>query len=154
LNIGLNAHPNDPTFLNNLAYTYALDGKIEEAETKLGQLEKQTKEDADEITVCRKATKGLVAFKKKDVERGRSLYQEAITMAKDLGDQELVWNAVLNYLREEILATGERLPEEVINEVKSIQANADQKYISALKDEVVALIEDRTIKPEKRFGPK
>ena len=70
-------------------------------------------------------------------------------MAKDLGDQELVWNAVLNYLREEILATGEPLPEEVSNEVKSIQANADQKYISALKDEIVALIEDRTIKPEK-----
>lgn len=148
LNIGLNAHPNDPTFLNNLAYTYALDGKIEEAETKLGQLEKQTKEDADEITVCRKATKGLVAFKKKDVERGRYLYQEAITMAKDLGDQELVWNAVLNYLREEILATDERLPEEVINEVRSIQANPDQKYISALKDEVIALVEGRTIKAE------
>lgn len=148
LNIALNAHPNDPTFLNNLAYTYALDGKIEEAEMKLGQLEKQTKEDADEITVCRKATKGLVAFKKKDVELGRSLYQEAITMAKDLGDQELVWNAILNYLREEMLATGVRLPEEVINEVRSIQANADQKYITALKEEVIALIEDRTIKPE------
>lgn len=145
LNIGLNAHPNDPTFLNNLAYTYALDNKIEEAEKKLGQLEKQTKEDTDEITVCRKATKGLVFFKKKDIERGRSLYQEAITMAKDIGDQELVWNAVLNYLREEMLATGEQLPNEVINEVRGIQANSDQKYISVLKDEVVALIENRTM---------
>ena len=47
-----------------------------------------------------------------------------------------------------MLATGERLPEEVINEVRSIQANADQKYITALKEEVIALIEDRTIKPE------
>lgn len=145
LNIGLNAHPNDPTFLNNLAYTYALDKKIEEAEKKLGQLEKQTRDDFDEITVCRKATKGLVAFKKNDIERGRSLYHEAITMAKDIGDQELVWNAVLNYLREEMLATGEQLPDGVINEVRSIQANADQKYISALKDEVIDLIENRTI---------
>lgn len=148
LNIGLNAHPNDPTFLNNLAYTYALDGKIEEAETKLGLLEKQAKEDADEITVCRKATKGLVAFKKNDIIQGRALYQEAITKAKDLGDQELVWNAVLNYLREEILATGEQLTEEVINEVKSIHAGDDQKYITALKDEVIALVENRTIKSQ------
>ena len=149
LNIGLNAHPNEPTFLNNLAYTYALDGKIQEAEMMLAQLEKQCKEEiCDEISVCRKATNGLVAFKRKDVERGRSLYQEAIMMAKSLGDQELVWNAVLNYLREEMLATGEQLPEEIINEVKSIQANADQKYITALKDDVIALIENRTIKSD------
>ena len=145
LNIGLNAHPNTPTLLNNLAYTLALDGKLDEADAKIEQVERVGKNVIDdEINVCLTATKGLIAFKRKNVDLGRTLYHSAINMARDLNDQELLWNAVLNYLREEFIATGEQPTEEVVNKVKGIQANSDQKYISALKEEVLALWEKKT----------
>lgn len=147
LNIGLNAHPNAPILLNNLAYTLALDGKLDEADIKIEQIERLGKNDIDiETEICHTATRGLVAFKKKDINLGRVLYHNAIFMAKELNDQELIWNATLNYLREEIIATGELPSEEVIKKVKEIQANSEQKYIMALKKDVLALWEKKTIK--------
>lgn len=146
LNIGLNAHPNAPILLNNLAYTYALDGKIDDAEVKLSHIERISKAEIDlETNICLIATKGLVAFKRKDFDSGRYLYHQAINMAKGLDDKELVWNASLNYLREEMIATGELPSEEIVKYVKGIQPNPDQKYITALKEDVIALWENKTI---------
>ena len=147
LSVSLNAHPNAPILLNNLAYTYALDGKLEDAELRLEQIERLNKTEIDiDTSVCLTATKGLVAFKRKDVETGRILYQQAINMAKDLNNKELIWNAALNYLREEKLATGEQPSEDIVKMVKDIQPGPDQKYITALKDEVLALWDNKTVK--------
>ena len=142
LNVGLNAHPNEPTLLNNLAYTLALDGKLDEADAKIEQVGRLGKSEIGiDTNVCLIATKGLVAFRRKNINVGRLLYQEAINRARDLDDNELIWNAALNYLREEMIATGELPSEEIINEVKNIQANSNQKYITALKEDVMALWE-------------
>lgn len=154
LNVGLNAHPNAPTLLNNLAYTLALDGKLDDANAKIEQVERLGKTEVDiETEVCLTATKGLVAFRKKDVNLGRLLYHEAINKARELKDKELIWNAALNYLREEMVATGEMPPEDIMNKVRGIQANSDQKYITVLKEDVLALWEKRTFNVKTQPDP-
>ena len=149
LNIGVQAHPKDAGLLNNLAYSYALDGKIEDAEKQLNIISRLNKSDIKpEEDVCCTATKGLLAYKRKDVEKGRELYTKAIHMANDLGidDIEFQWNAMLNFMREEILAAPEaKVPDEYINYIDNIKELPHQKYITQLKSDVNALIKKRTL---------
>lgn len=149
LNIGVQAHPRDAGLLNNLAYSYALDGKLDEAEQQLKIIEKLNKADIKpEEDVCWTATKGLLAYKRKDIERGRQLYRDAIHRANDLeiDDIEFQWNAMLNFMREEILAAPDaKVPDEYINYIEDIKELPHQKYITQLKADVNALIKKRTI---------
>lgn len=149
LKIGLQAHPKDATIINNLAYTYALDGKLDEAEKQLDKLGKMSNSDVSKHTkVCYIATKGLVAYRRKNLDEGRLQYTRALQLAKEYGidDAELRWNAVLNFMREEIMASpNEAIPDEYVNFVNSIQEKQSQKYITQLKQDVLALMKNRTI---------
>lgn len=147
LNIGLQAHPKEGCLINNLAYTYALDGKLTEAEEQLSNLEKL--EDVGEVTkVCCYATKGLVAYKRKNFEEGRAYYLKALQIAKEYGvdGKELRWNALLNFIREELTAfPNQPVPDEYINIVDNIKEEPCLKYITQLKADVKILMKNRTI---------
>lgn len=158
LRIGLRSRPNDAVLLNNLAYTYALDGKLDEAEAQLKTIDSLKKEEKRETTeVCSKATRGLVAYRRKNIEEGRSLYLEAARMTKELGlEIEFNHNALLNFFREELLAVEGNMPEDdltyIENYVKSINELPNQKYITALKNDVKVLLKNRTIGMQEEKG--
>lgn len=100
LDLGLNANPNNSTFLNNKAYACALSGKIEDAERIIQETKKLIL--PKDTVICLTATEGLTEFRKGNIEEGRRLYFEAIKMAKTTyPDQILANTAFLNYAREE-----------------------------------------------------
>lgn len=139
---GLEANPNEPAFMNNLAYTYALDGKLVEANEIIQKANKIS--DIDERTqICLSATRGLIAYREKRIEEGRALYMEAIKAAKDIpGDPTYNWNAILNFIREEILATN-LIPSDVDEVLNQIHEAPKDKGIKMLKQDIQQLISKR-----------
>lgn len=141
---GLEANPNEPAFLNNLAYTYALDGKLVEANEIIHRINKIS--DIDERTrICLTATRGLIAFREKSVEEGRTLYLTAIKDAKEISDDPTYnWSAILNFVREEILFS-KTSPTDVQNVLNQIKERPQDKGIKALKQDVMNLVNNKTI---------
>jgi len=139
---GLEANPNEPAFMNNLAYTYALDGKLVEANEIIQKANKVS--DIDERTqICLSATRGLIAYREKRIEEGRALYMEAIKAAKDIpGDPTYNWNAILNFIREEILATN-LIPSDVDEVLNQIHEAPKDKGVKMLKQDIQQLISKR-----------
>lgn len=139
---GLEANPNEPAFMNNLAYTYALDGKLVEANEIIQKANKVA--DIDEKTqICLSATRGLIAYREKRIEEGRALYMEAIKAAKDIpGDPTYNWNAILNFIREEILATN-LIPSDVDEVLNQIHEAPKDKGVKMLKQDIQQLISKR-----------
>lgn len=141
---GLEANPNEPAFMNNLAYTYALDGKLVEANEIIQKANKVA--DIDERTqICLSATRGLIAYREKRIEEGRALYMEAIKAAKDIpGDPTYNWNAILNFIREEILATN-LIPSDVDEVLNQIHEAPKDKGVKMLKQDIQQLISKRRV---------
>lgn len=139
---GLEANPNEPAFMNNLAYTYALDGKLVEANEIIQKANKVS--DIDERTqICLSATRGLIAYREKRIEEGRALYMEAIKAAKYIpGDPTYNWNAILNFIREEILATN-LIPSDVDEVLNQIHEAPKDKGVKMLKQDIQQLISKR-----------
>ena len=141
---GLEANPNEPAFMNNLAYTYALDGKLVEANEIIQKANKVA--DIDERTqICLSATRGLIAYREKRIEEGRALYMDAIKAAKDIpGDPTYNWNAILNFIREEILATN-LIPSDVDEVLNQIHEAPKDKGVKMLKQDIRQLISKRRV---------
>ena len=107
LRIGLIANPGDSMLTNNLAYVLALNGEVDEAESLMSNPHLYDASTPIDSLVCHIATKGLIEFRKKHSDEGRRLYTEAINLANErCDDKTLVRKAILNYLREEIIANG------------------------------------------------
>ena len=105
IELGLRANSNDAGLLNNLAYCYALSGNVEKAETILNRVDLNTQSLSKETKICLIATRGLVEYRKGQIENGSKLYLTAMTRAKELGcERSFIEKAMLNYLREEIKA--------------------------------------------------
>lgn len=100
---GLIAHPGDPLLLNNLAYSLALENRLDEARSQLDKV--QTEKVTEESTrICLTATNGLIRFRERDFDRGRALYLEAIQSSSKSQNSDLYHLAIINYAREEILS--------------------------------------------------
>lgn len=136
---GLEANPNEPAFLNNLAYTYALDGKLVQANEIIRRFNKIP--DIDERTrICVTATRGLIAYREKKIEEGRCLYLEAINAAKNIPeDPTYNWNAILNFIREDILAT-HVIPFDVDEVLEQIHNTPKDRGVKVLKEDIQKLI--------------
>ncbi len=105
INLGLRANPNDAGLLNNLAYCYALSGNVEKAETILNRTDLKIMSISNETKICLIATRGLVEYRKGQIENGYKLYLKAITYAKELGcEKSFIEKAMLNFIREEVIA--------------------------------------------------
>ncbi len=78
--LGLRSNPDDVTLLNNLIFAKAMSGDIEGASKKLRSIDAGSLDASESIAYL--ATKGLVAFRSGLPETGRSLYDEAIRMAR------------------------------------------------------------------------
>ena len=126
LEIGLRANPNELSFWNNLAYSYAISGNTEEADKILHLPFLNSPFIKKSTRICVMATKGLCEFRKGRIDEGRILYKAAISMAKDLKDSNLMNKAILNYIREELLAT-KQCEAELIDLIDVIHTGDDRE---------------------------
>lgn len=138
LKLGLLSHPKDPQIINNIAYSYALENMIVEAEEYLSQIDEKS-EMTTEAKICLIATRGLIKFRKKDIVGGNAYYQQAIVEARAHGNSYLVWLAILNYARETVLSAA---PE--TESMEALVARVPDKACSPdlvkLKKEVIGLL--------------
>jgi len=139
LSAGLESHPNDPQIINNLAYALALENKLDEAEEYLGKIVSSSNIDQT-ANVCLSATKGLIAFRRGNQKKGRTLYFESIEKTDDMKNNYLKGLAMLNYVREEILNNSdESLLNNLMEQVDKIQIDKMFPDAIKLKDDVIKL---------------
>ena len=87
--------------LNDLAYAYALNNEVENAQKRLDIAAKEIDYGhLEEVDICLVATQGLILFRTGNVEAGSRLYENAIDVSKKLPRKEVQYTAQLNYCRE------------------------------------------------------
>lgn len=98
---GLIANPSDPTIINNIAFSYAMNGDPDMAFHYLNKINLSTiKEDNSKI--CLFATTGLTNYRKGNVELGKEFYFKAIKGASEIKSEYYSKMAILNLVREEL----------------------------------------------------
>lgn len=105
LEVGLKSHPNDPWMLNNRAYVNARINNLTEAEQDMERLEHCSGTLSEPMNICKDATNGLIAYRRKDREKGKKLYEQAILHASAIKEnsEEIKVKAQINMLREELI---------------------------------------------------
>ena len=136
------ASPDDPQLANNYAYALALDGQPGEA---LKVLDQQRLSSVDEARtrVCLAATRGLAYFRSGRLDEGRERYAAAIEAARDVDDLNFQQVAILNYVREELIAK-QPVPAFFADELRGLKIGPRAVTTQILKDKVVALLEAAT----------
>ena len=113
--------------INDYAYTLALNGNTAEAEIQILKA-KNSPDDAPEIKICITATKGLIAFRKGNIEEGHGYYTNAILEAMNYPRNPYLYcSAVLNYSREILLNDAKKENVELV--VFSMEKLSDAKVI-------------------------
>lgn len=100
----LEAHklkPEDLIIINDLAFNYASINKLNEAEELLNKINLKNLEGLDKVALT--ATKGLLAFRKGDIETGQNNYIEAIQLSKSQSKKTQL-TANIYFTREALLA--------------------------------------------------
>lgn len=98
----LKANHSDPTLLNNLAFAYANEGRVDQAEETLARICPGDRTGITEVVIV--ATRGFMQFRRGLPDIGRKLYNEAIQRAAKLSIKKVKAMAALYLAREEILA--------------------------------------------------
>lgn len=98
---GLEANPKNPILLNNKAFAQILQGKIDEADKTLSEVDLENTHGREKI--CLLATTGLAFFRSGKQEEGRQCYQKAISLAIAAEDTAFKVLASLYFAREEVL---------------------------------------------------
>lgn len=131
------SHPNDPWMLNNRAYVNARANNVEEAEKDMEKLEHITTPLTKSMAICKEATKGLIAYRKKDKETGRKLYEHAILHASELKEDsdEVVLKAKINMLREELMISNFQNTQ-VLRDLEKLSVPDQKQDLLLLKNEV------------------
>ena len=79
---GLISNPLHPILLNNLAYAQIMLGNLQEAETNLNKLNSLKIDNDSGVSV--QATRGLLQFRKGNIQSGRQLYLKACNQARSI----------------------------------------------------------------------
>jgi tetratricopeptide (TPR) repeat protein len=98
----LKTDPDDAGVRNNLAFAYASLGNVSTAADVMSRLRAANLSAEERIASI--ATWGLIAFRRKDIEEGRSLYEQAIDLAKRQKDHEMETLATIYLAREMLMA--------------------------------------------------
>ncbi|MFT3728605.1 MAG: hypothetical protein QM759_12340 [Terricaulis sp.] len=97
--VGLTAHPNDITLLNNRAYARANRGNVIGARADLAAAKARSHSTADEIFLI--ATEGCIHYRSDEYSLGAELYERAIRRALDGSNHDSAQRALLHWLHEE-----------------------------------------------------
>lgn len=133
--LGLISHPNDALLINNIVYSLALENKLDNAEERLRKAY-ITDETSESTKICLIATKGLIAFRKGEIDKGRKLYYHAIDQTHSIQNHKLYWTAILNLCREEMLINSTYV-HDLMNIIGKIPDNTDAPEIKKLKIEII-----------------
>ena len=127
---GLQANPLDPGLLNNLACAFGRLGALTEGERWYTKARQALRQDGDRIGLW--ALDGLWAYRRRDLNRGRECYSEAMALAVDSLGADETYRLALHWMEEEVdMATvGARVAALAV-----VDAGADNKEeeISALR---------------------
>jgi hypothetical protein len=130
---GLISNPHDALLLNNIAYSYALLDRPDEAMLYLNKIELNNLPDVSH-KICAKATRGLIMYRKGEYLEGRRLYLEAIEEAKINKLEHYNWLAIINMANEEIKINSRDVPD-LLTIVQKIPDNDDE--IKLLKNRIL-----------------
>ena len=139
--IGRKTNAKSFVILNNLAFAYASGNKTDEAEEVLQSVDHSKLTDENKIYLT--ATRGLIAFRRNQLELGRKLYDMAINDARERKDRKLALRAGVYYAREEIRLRpdeGRSLRQEIL------------QLVNELKDRELSLIAEHQLS-EKSTSP-
>ena len=98
--------------LNNIAYSYAEVGRLDEARKIINRISHEVHKDAY-LT----ATLGLIHLRKGDVSRGEALYREAITLCKSDRDKNRIRQKLNLELGQAYMARGDRKGRKLLEKV-------------------------------------
>nr|WP_299068102.1 hypothetical protein [uncultured Allomuricauda sp.] len=140
---GLTSHPNDHSMLNNIIYSSCLINRLEEAEHFMNRYREQYSDNSLHHKICFTATKGLYHFRKGYQDIGRDLYQQAIEMASEAGQKDLASIALVNYIREEIIA-GNHLDEDFKQKIIELKENTSINTVKRIIGDIENLIAEKT----------
>jgi len=104
IDVGLLANPNDPSLLNNRAYSLANLGRLDEAEAALSEITRLPSDRIAPMKPVLLATTGLLAYRSGDRARGQELYRAAVEAAQQAGNVKLAAKAALFFALEDIRA--------------------------------------------------
>ncbi len=139
----LKTHVGNPIFINNYAYTLALDGQIELAEKVINKIRKNNNSLVDVTDICITATRGLIAFRKGEVENGSLLYLNAIERSKNITTHpELNHSALLNYCREILIHDSSSENKCYVRNLIEKIPQSDNKELSNLREQISLLLVD------------
>jgi tetratricopeptide (TPR) repeat protein len=97
--VGLTAHPNDITLLNNRAYARANRGNIIGARADLSAAKARTHSPGDKVFLT--ATEGCIHYRNGEYSLGAELYERSIRQALRENNHDSAQRAVLHWLHEE-----------------------------------------------------
>ena len=130
----LATNPQDYAMMNNIVYVLGLSDRIEEAEQYLSKISiKQQLEDKIENGICFLATKGLIEYRKGNIEDGRAYYQLSIDTAKRIRNKDLASKARLNMIREEVRNVDE-YDESILKEMETLNTGIQLETEQLRKD--------------------
>lgn len=135
---GLSAHAGNPEIINGLAYAFAIENKCDEAETYFRQIDNSI-EKTNSTLICLTATWGLILFRRGNIPDGKIFYEDAIKKAESINNDQLIWLAKLNYVRELILSKSS--PLEKISKLLDVPDNTIYENINRMKKEIIDLFE-------------
>lgn len=96
------ANPDDLTLINNLAFSIASQDRIWEARKVLDDALLQIENSNENVPI--KATMGLIKIRSGEIDAGKALYHEAISLAQHRSKFEQAALASIYYAREMLLA--------------------------------------------------
>lgn len=140
-------HRDNPTIINDLAYSLALNNRVDEARKIITKAKNDENDvDHDVINICLIATRGLIAFRSGDAVSGHMLYREAITRSFEHKENPTLNNsAVLNYCREILINENTAESRETVKTIiDKIPIMKDNVEITKLRSKVEALLLSET----------
>ena len=140
LQLGCKMNPKELEFKNNLAYAYALNNQVDEADKEFKELCGMLSGEKPETLICAIATGGLIEFRKGNAEMGRKMYQSAIAAAMDRREKELADKARLNLIREEFLADP-KCDKSILSPLDKL-STGDKRETEAMKQKILRLVHD------------
>jgi tetratricopeptide (TPR) repeat protein len=120
---GLRGNPSNPGILNNLAFAYASDNRLFEAEKALAGVDVDSVSDTQAITLT--ATQGLVLMRRGHLAEGRECYRKAYAASVRLSLNRYRQLAAIYLAREELLADTSEAKVALESAKKEVDKNAD-----------------------------
>ena len=130
---GLLANPGDSSLRNNLVYSLASLGRLEEAASELKRVSIASANETTRVVLT--ATRGLIHFRSGRFAQGHSDYLQALDGARELRNQKLLASAALHFAME-LIRAGSEDGTELASQALSASEEIESPDIQLLRERV------------------